>query len=118
MSSTFKLLVIGVVAGFGSGLFGIGGGIVMVPLLVFVVRLDQHHAHATSLAAAVVLGAAGALTYTTAGAVDLAAGLLLAGGGIVGAPLGARLMAQTPEASLKVAFGALLIGLSISLLVT
>ena len=117
MNFTLKLVAIGLVAGFGSGLFGIGGGIVMVPLLVFVARLDQHHAHATSLAAAIVLGAAGAVTYATDGAVDLAAAGLLAAGGIVGAPLGARLMDKTPEASLKIAFGVLLVVLSVALVV-
>ena len=115
MSLTLKLLAIGLVAGFGSGLFGIGGGIVMVPLLVFLIRLDQHHAQATSLAAAVVLGAAGALTYATEGAVHLGAAALLAAGGIAGAPLGARLMDKTHEASLKIAFGVLLILLSVTL---
>ncbi len=115
MSSTASLLAIGFIAGIGSGLFGIGGGIVMVPLLVFVAGLDQHHAHATSLTAAIFLGIAGGLTYALEGDVDLGAGALLAAGAIAGAPIGARLMAHTPEASLKVAFGVLLVILAIAL---
>ena len=115
MSFSFKLVVIGFAAGIASGLFGIGGGIVMVPLLVLAGSLDQHRAHAASLAAGIFLGAAGGLTYALAGDVDLGVGALLAAGAIVGAPLGARLMDRTPEASLKVAFGVLLIALSIGL---
>lgn len=115
MSFTIKLVIIGFIAGIASGLFGIGGGIVMVPLLVFVAALDQHHAHAASLAAGIFLGAAGGLTYALAGDVDLGVGALLATGAIAGAPIGARLMDRTPEASLKIAFGLLLVALSISL---
>ena len=66
-----KLVAIGFAAGIASGLFGIGGGIVMVPLLVLVASLDQHRAHAASLAAGIFLGAAGGLTYALAGDVDL-----------------------------------------------
>ena len=87
----------------------------MVPLLLFVARMDQHHAHATSLAAAVLLGAAGGVTYALEGEVDLLAGSVLAAGAIAGAPLGARLMDRTPEASLKIAFGCLLVVVSITL---
>ena len=113
MSLTPKLLAIGFLAGFSSGIFGIGGGTVMVPLLVFVVAFDQHRAHATSLAAGIFLGAAGGVTYAIAGDVDVLVGVLLAAGALVGAPLGARLMDALSADRLKVAFGVLLVTLSV-----
>jgi uncharacterized membrane protein YfcA len=113
VSLTPKLVAVGLLAGFSSGIFGIGGGTVMVPLLVFVAAFDQHRAHATSLAAGIFLGAAGGVTYAVVGDVDLLVGALLAAGALVGAPLGARLMHAIPADRLKVAFGLLLMALSI-----
>lgn len=104
-----KLVLVGFVAGISSGLFGIGGGIVMVPLLVLVASFDQHHAHATSLGAGLFLAAAGGATYAIGGEVDLVAAGLLAAGALIGAPIGARVMHRVPADRLKAAFGILLI---------
>jgi hypothetical protein len=103
------VILSGLVAGLMSGLLGVGGGIVMVPLLVFVARHDQHHAHATSLAAVIAIGIVGATTFAADGEVDVKLAALLAIGSLVGAPLGARVMDRTPEGSLKIAFGCLMI---------
>lgn len=92
-----------------SGLLGVGGGIVMVPLIVLFAGLSQHHSHATSLAAVVLMGAAGAATFAAEGRVELGLAALLAGGSLFGAPLGARLMARSAEGPLKVAFGVLML---------
>ena len=99
----------GFVAGLMSGLLGVGGGIVMVPLLVYAAHLSQHQAHATSLAATIAIGAAGAATFASGGEIDLRVAGLLAAGTLIGAPLGANVMARTPEAPLKIAFGMLMI---------
>lgn len=101
-------VAVGLVAGVASGLLGIGGGIVMVPLLVSMLHLSQHHAHATSLAAIVIIGAVGAAAFGYAGEVDLPIAFFLAAGALVGAPLGARLMARSSEGKLKIAFGCLM----------
>lgn len=77
----------------------------MVPLLVAAARVGQHQAHATSLAAVVLMAAVGAATFATDGQVDVRLALLLAAGSLFGAPLGARIMARTPEGRLKIAFG-------------
>ena len=103
------LIVAGFGAGILSGLLGVGGGIVMVPLLVLIAHVSQHHAHATSLAAVVLIGAVGALTFGLDGEVDIGIGLLLAAGSLVGAPLGALMMARTGEGNLKTAFGVFLL---------
>lgn len=99
----------GLVAGLMSGLLGVGGGIVMVPLLVYAAHLSQHQAHATSLGATIVIGAVGAATFASGGEIDVKVASLLAAGTLMGAPLGANLMARTPEGPLKIAFGMLMI---------
>jgi uncharacterized protein len=107
----------GLVAGILSGLLGVGGGIIIVPLLVALVHLSQHQAHATSLAAIVPIGAVGALTFALDGEVDLEVAGLLALGALVGAPLGARIMSRTEERPLKIMFGLLMIAVGVQLLV-
>lgn len=98
---------IGVAAGLLSGLFGVGGGIVMVPLLVAWFALDQRRAGATSLLAIVPIATASTIGYAVNGNVDIASGLLLLLGGIVGGQLGARLLPRTPIATLQLWFGIL-----------
>ena len=108
-----KLVIIGVLAGVLSGLLGVGGGIFIVPMLVLVAGFSQHAAHATSLAAVVPIALAGAIVFGGAENVDLWVAAGLASGSLVGAPLGAKLMAGMRESSLKVVFGVLLILLGI-----
>lgn len=98
---------IGVAAGLLSGLFGVGGGIIMVPLLVAWLALDQRRASATSLLAIVPIATASAAGYARNDNVDLAAGLLLLVGGVVGGQLGTRLLPRTPIATLQLWFGIL-----------
>jgi len=102
-----ELALIGLVAGISSGLFGIGGGTVIVPLLVWRLGFEQHRAHATSLAAIVLIAVAGSATFATDGEIDLEIALALALGGVIGAPLGARVMAGLDADRLKAAFGVL-----------
>lgn len=113
MALAGRLIVVGFAAGISSGVLGIGGGTVMVPMLVLIAAFTQHRAHATSLAAGIFLGAAGGVTYAIAGEVDLVAGGLLAAGALVGAPIGARIMHRVPADKLKVAFGVVLLVLSL-----
>lgn len=98
---------LGLAAGLLSGLFGVGGGIVMVPLLVAWLGLDQRRAGATSLLAIVPIAAASAAGYAVNGNVDFAAGLLLLLGGVVGGRAGARLLPRTPIPALQLGFGLL-----------
>jgi uncharacterized protein len=102
-----RAAAIGVAAGILSGLFGVGGGIIMVPLLVAWFALDQRRASATSLLAIVPIATASAAGYARNGNVDLTAGLLLLVGGVVGGQLGARLLPRTPIATLQLWFGIL-----------
>ncbi len=104
----WKLALIGLTAGLLSGGFGIGGGIVMVPLLV-AVGLDRHRATATSLAAIVPIAVAGAITFAISGEINLELGIFIGVGGVVGSILGASLMNRMSARSLTIVFGLILL---------
>ena len=109
------LAAIGLAAGVLSGLFGVGGGIVMVPTLV-VAGLSQHRAQSTSLAAIVPIAIVGALLFGRADSVNVGAAVVLAGGSLVGARAGALLMHRLSGALLTRIFGAFLIIVAITML--
>ena len=71
-------LLIGFLGGVFGGLVGLGGGTVMIPLMVGLLKLPQHRAHGTSLVAVFFTGLVGALTYGLQGSLDLKAALFLA----------------------------------------
>lgn len=110
MLALIVVAAIGLVAGILSGLFGIGGGIVIVPALVLLAGFGVSQAAGTSLAALLLpVGALGAWQYWQAGLVDVRAALILAAGILLGAYLGARLGISLPAATLQRAFGLLLV---------
>lgn len=86
------LILIGGIGGVLSGAFGVGGGIIMVPLLTTVAGLDHRRASATSLVAIIPAGIVGTITYGLTGHVDLVAAILVAAGGVAGSYLGTRLL--------------------------
>lgn len=103
------LLLTGAAGGILSGAFGIGGGIIMVPLIVHVLGYEHRRAAATSLAAIVPAAASGALAYGLAGNVSWAAGAALAAGGMAGSLAGTALLHRLSPGVARVAFvGALL----------
>jgi uncharacterized membrane protein YfcA len=108
---------LGLVAGVLSGLLGVGGGLILVPGMVLGLRMRQHVAHATSLAAIVPTAVAGAAAFGKASAVDWKVGLVLAAGSIPGASAGALAMRRVPAAQLRVAFGVFVVAVGIFLLV-
>jgi uncharacterized protein len=111
-----RLLLIGAVGGLLSGMFGVGGGIIMVPLLVTFAAMDQRRAATTSLAAIVPASIAGGATYMANGSVDLVVAGLVAVGGVVGSYLGARLLRRVPLVWLRWLFIALLVGVAVRML--
>ncbi|MEI7705491.1 MAG: sulfite exporter TauE/SafE family protein [Deltaproteobacteria bacterium] len=111
-----KSLLIGLTAGCFGGLVGLGGGVVMVPLMVGYAGLQQKQAHGTSLVALVFTGMVGAATYGMKGQVDVLAAALLAVTATVTARFGARYAHVLPEWKLKRSFGAFLLGIALLLL--
>jgi uncharacterized membrane protein YfcA len=108
--------ILGLVSGAFGGLVGLGGGVVMIPLMVFILKMDQHKAHGTSLMALVFTGIAGAVTYASKGSVDITASLLLASTAIFTARAGARYANILPEWKLKKSFGGFLLFVTLILL--
>lgn len=102
-------MLVGLVAGFLSGLFGVGGGIVMVPALVAVVAMDQRLAHGTSLAAVIPISLAGTFSYLLDGEVDWAMAAALSVGALIGAVIGTHLLQRVAQRALGYAFGALMV---------
>lgn len=112
----FELTLIGVVGGILSGLFAIGGGILMVPLLVWRAHLDQRRASATSLAAIVPAAIVGSATYLANGEVDVPAAAFIVIGAIAGAVVGSALLRRVPVVALKWMFILFIIGVAARLL--
>jgi uncharacterized membrane protein YfcA len=105
----------GLLGGLFSGLLGIGGGTVMVPLLVLWSGRSQREAHAMSLAAIIPISLAAVIVYGGAGQVNVPDAIALCAGAIVGARTGARLLARAPERVLKGAFGAFMLVAAVSI---
>ena len=103
------LVVTGLIGGLLSGIFGVGGGIVMVPLPIGLVHMDQRLAATTSLAAIVPTSIAGSLSYLAAGHIDLVAGGIIAAGAVIGAVIGSRLLRRIPLVWLRWLFIVLLL---------
>jgi len=110
------LIAIGLAGGLLSGMFGVGGGIVLVPLLVTFAGLDQRKAAATSLLAILPSSIAGSITYLAHGEVDVLAAAVIAAGAIVGSLIGTRLLKRLPLAWLRWGFIALLVLVAIRML--
>ena len=106
-------VAIGAVAGVLSGIFGIGGGIIIVPLLVFAAKFNQKLATGTSIAVFVLpVAILGAIAHYRAGNVNVRASLLVAAGLFVGSWLGAQISLGTGDAMLKRAFAVLLVAVA------
>ena len=104
------VLALGIFAGILVGLLGIGGGIVLVPAMIYVLHMDQHLAQGTSLFILLPPIGLGALReYWKAGNVDLRAGVLCAAGMILGAYLGSKFAVPMSTRMLKGFFGGFLI---------
>ena len=114
---TFLYILLGLLVGVLSGVVGIGGGIMIVPGLVYLFHMSQHKAQGTSIAA--LLAPVGVLAfweYHKAGNVDLKAGLLIALGFTLGGYFGGLWAQQIPELLLRRIFGTLVIIIGIQLL--
>jgi uncharacterized membrane protein YfcA len=112
-----KLAAIGTAAGAFSALFGVGGGVVIVPLLIFWFGYGEHEATGTSLAAIVVISAIGVIVHGAYGNVDIAKGMLIGipavGGVLVGTSVQQRLSSRT----VSLLFAGLLVAVALDLVI-
>ena len=110
---TFAFVAVTVAAGLGVGilaaLFGVGGGLLMVPYIVFFLERTQHVAEGTSLAVIVPTAIVGVISHSRRGYVSWKTALLLATGGVFGAVVGARVALETPGELLEALFGVFVI---------
>ncbi len=114
---TLALGAIGTVAGLFSGLFGVGGGIVLVPLLVLWLGYGEREATGTSLAAIVVIATAATLAHGAYGNVRVTEGLLVGVPAIGGVLAGTWLQQRVTPRTVRLLFAALLVATAIELLV-
>ncbi|MCS3842817.1 sulfite exporter TauE/SafE family protein [Microbacterium sp. AK031] len=108
-------VLIGLVAGLLSGLFGVGGGTVIVPLLVLLLSFDQRLAAGTSLAAIVPTASVGVISYAASGAVAWIPAIILAAGAVIGAQVGTRLLPRISQSALRWGFVGFLVVVIVSL---
>lgn len=112
MDHYILLILIGLAAGICSGLFGIGGGVLIVPALVFLLKFPIHRAVGTSLAVLLPpIGAAAVFAYYRTGNVDIKAAAMIAVTVFVGAWLGAQIASRFDEQTMRMLFGFFLIAL-------
>ncbi|NUT55120.1 MAG: sulfite exporter TauE/SafE family protein [Thermoleophilia bacterium] len=113
-----KLLAIGLVAGLFSALFGVGGGIVIVPLLILVLHFDSRAATGTSLAAIGITALAGSILYAFEGHVHAGHAALVGLPATAGAVVGTAVQQRISGRALTLAFAGLLAVLGVWLLLT
>jgi len=109
---TWMVLLIGLVVGIVSGIVGIGGGVLFIPALIWLLGMDQHKAQGTSLAALLApVGLFAFWEYYRKGNADLRVGLLLAAGFLVGGYFGGVGAQYIPEVWLRRIFAVMLIAI-------
>lgn len=104
-----RIAVIGTAAGFFSGLFGVGGGTVMVPLLILWLGYGEREATGTSLMAIILIAAAGTIGHAFYGNVHPLEALIVGGPAVAGVIGGTALQQRIPERVVAFAFGLLLV---------
>ncbi len=111
------LILIGIAAGILSGLFGVGGGVIIVPAFVFFLGMTQHEAQGTSIGLMLLpIGILAAYNYYQSGNLDIKAGLIVASAFVIGGYFGSKLSLGIDEYILKRIFGLLMLFISIKLI--
>lgn len=112
-----KKIIVGVIAGFVSGLFAAGGGMIVVPALVHIFKLNEAEARATSIFAILPMVITSGLFYYNNNYVDWNIGIKCAIGGIIGGVIGSNLLKKVSDKILKITFIAFLSYVSIKMII-
>ncbi|QGY45166.1 TSUP family transporter [Maribellus comscasis] len=113
------LIIIGLLSGMLAGVFGVGGAIIVIPALVFIMGLTQHQAQGTSLAFMIPpIGILAAWNYWKAGYVNWKFALILSLTFVVGAYLGSKFSVNIPDKVLRKIFGILLLFVAVKMIIS
>ncbi|RKY37193.1 MAG: sulfite exporter TauE/SafE family protein [Candidatus Omnitrophota bacterium] len=111
-------LVLGIVAGIFSGFFGIGGGTILIPVLVYLLGLTQHQAQGTTLAIMIPpIGLLAAIKYYLEGNIKLSMAIFICIGFFIGALFGAQFAHKVSDPLLKKLFGVFLLLVSLKMII-
>ncbi len=110
LSHLIILIIAGLLAGFAGGILGVGGGIIMIPTLVFIIGMNQHDAQGTTLATMLApIGIFAVINYYRAGHVNFRYALILMLAFLAGSWFGSKIAIELPAKTLKQIFGVLLL---------
>ena len=110
-------IVTGAIAGLVAGFLGVGGGIILVPMMVALLGFSQHKAHGTSLAVIIPIAIISAIVYALHGNMNWVLVAEIGSASVAGAIIGAKLMMRVPAYRLRQLFGVYTIAIGIFLLV-
>lgn len=111
-------IIIGLIAGLVSGFFATGGGMIIVPALVYLLSLEESKARATSIFVILPMVIASGIFYYKNNYINWKIGILCAIGGIIGGYIGSRLLKKVPDKYLKIAFTFFLVYVSIKMILS
>ena len=106
---SIKNSLIGIFTGFVNGIFGSGGGTLLVPILNNIIKIEEHKSHATALSIIIFLTSASSVIYVSRGTYDINLTLKVAIGSIIGGILGAKLLSKITGKVLRISFGTIMI---------
>ena len=110
------MVIVGLLAGVICGLFGTGGGKILVPAFVYILKIEPKRARATSLCCMLVMVITSSIFYYRSNYINWQAGLLCAIGGIFGGYIGAKILKKIPDYILKIVFICFLIYVSYNMI--
>ena len=99
-----KKIILGIIAGIICGLFGTGGGLILVPAFIYILKLDPKKSRGTSLSCMLVMVIVSSIFYSKNKYIDWKLGILCAIGGIIGGYFGAKILKNIPDYILKIIF--------------
>ena len=116
MKKNIKLALIGIISGFISGFFSTGGGLILVPAFMYILKLESNKARGTSVFCILPMVITSSFFYYKGNYIDWRIAIYCAIGGTIGGYIGAKLLRKIPENYLKIAFTILLIYVSFKML--
>ncbi len=117
MTSILILLAVGLIAGALSGMVGIGGGIIIVPALVYFLGFSQHQAQGTVLFMFLLpIGILGVMNYYNAGHIDFKTAFIIASTFVIGSYFGSKISISIDQQTLKKVFGVIILLLSLKMI--